>query len=331
VRRQRTTRCRPLAADQPVTGLPKLAELLPAEVTALLQKWWQLGMPADAGLTFGGQPLDGGQVGQYPPIVQSWPDLLEFERDLQPNTAAYPLQYLGPLLAGAVKSLVDRQQVPVALAAQSVLAASSATTQAYFDVELDGRVLPLSLWLVLVGEPGERKTSTDDRAFERVVMRMQEAQLRYRVALGGWKSAKKEGDPGPRPRNPTTLLRDATSEGLLKTLDRHWPALTLTNSDAAAWLAGYSMREGRDSSTAATLSSLWSGTFHSQARASLDEPSTLHGRRLSLSLMMQPEMAAKLFDSRTLAGQGFLSRCLPAFPASTIGQRPTVAPRTIRA
>ena len=322
---------RAAAVGRPVTGLPRLAELLAADVMATLTKWWSLGTAAGLGLTIGGQPMTVGnagppvivgQVGQYPPITQSWPDLLEFERDLQPNTAAYPLQYLGPLLAGAVKSLVDRQQVPVALAAQSVLAASSATTQAYFDVELDGRVLPLSLWLVLVGEPGERKTSTDDRAFERVVMRMQEAQLRYRVALSGWKSAKKEGDPGPRPRNPTTLLRDATSEGLLKTLDRHWPALTLTNSDAAAWLAGYSMREGRDSSTAATLSSLWSGTFHSQARASLDEPSTLHGRRLSLSLMMQPEMAAKLFDSRTLAGQGFLSRCLPAFPASTIGQRP---------
>ena len=310
------------AAGQPVTGLPKLAELLPADVTDLLQKWWQLGAAADVGLTFGGQPLDGGQVGQYPPVAQDWPDLLEFERDLQPNDSAYPVRRLGPLLAGAVHALVDRQQVPAALAAQSVLAAASATAHAYHDVEVDGRMLPLSLWLVLVGEPGERKTSTDDVAFARVVSRMKEAQLRYSIALSGWKRSKEEGDPGPRPRNPTMLLRDATSEGLLKTLDRHWPALVLTNSDAAAWLSGYSMREGRDSSTAATLSSLWSGTFHAQARASLDEPSSLHGRRLALSLMLQPEMAAQLFDSRTLAGQGFLSRCLPAFPASTIGTRP---------
>ena len=41
-----------------------------------------------------------------------------------------------------------------------------------------------------------------------------------------------------------------------------------------------------------------------------------------MSLMLQPELAFALFESRTLAGQGFLSRCLPAFPQSTIGHRP---------
>lgn len=47
----------------------------------------------------------------------------------------------------------------------------------------------------------------------------------------------------------------------------------------------------------------------------------MHHRRVALSLMLQPVLAAQLFENPTLSGQGFLSRCLPAFPASAIGMR----------
>jgi hypothetical protein len=195
--------------------------------------------------------------------------------------------------------------------------------QERFNVVCDGRALPLSLWLVMVAVAGERKTSTDAEAFELLHVRMREAEIRYQTALESWKRARqdKDADAGPRPRKPTWLLTGCTTEGLIKTLDSHWPALTLTNSDAAAWLGGYSMRENRDGATAAVLSGLWSGSFHGEAKASLDEATALHGRRLSLSMMLQPVVAADLFDSSTLSGQGFLSRCLPAFPESTMGTR----------
>jgi hypothetical protein len=309
-------------AGKAITGLPRLGELLPADVIDRLKAWWKLGSSGPV-LTFGGKPLNG-HTWALP--ADDWPELLEFERvEYEPNSSQpYPTERLGRLLEDAVKAIVDRQQAPHALAAQSVLASCSTVVQGYFDVNCDGRIIPLSLWLALIGEPGERKTSSDDLAFSRLYLRMREAQQRYSIALESWKAArsnKDEGDPGPRPRNPCWLLRDATAEGLIKHLDRHWPALCLTNSDAAAWLNGYSMREGRDSATAATLSALWSGSFHAQARASMDEPSVLHNRRLSLSLMLQPELAAQLCESQTLAGQGFLSRCLPAFPPSTIGTR----------
>lgn len=337
------------AAGQPVTGWPRAAELLGADIAGCLSNWWGLGQgtaaagltfggltaeqaattpPAPAGdplatLTFGGQPL-AGAAGTW---GASWPELLEFEEadsgEAEP-VPAYPIASLGPIIGPAVQALADRQQVPLALAAQSCLAAAAAVVQEKFDLLCDGRLVPLSLWLVLVAKPGERKTSTDAEAFRRVQLRMREAEQRYQVALDGWMASKRDreaGDPGPRPRKPSWLLTACTTEGLIKALDRQWPSLTLTNSDAAAWLGGYSMREGRDTATAAVLSGLWSGSFHAEAKASLDETTSLHGRRLSLSLMLQPSVAAALFDSRTLAGQGFLSRCLPAFPASTMGGR----------
>lgn len=347
-------------AGQPITGWPRAAELLGPDMAASLQTWWHVGMQgtADLGLTFGGQTAEQVQVPQSPGTAAAddcagltfggrtaeqatgtssastawaagmdWPELLEFETGTDSAAAAaqaYPLDALGPILQPAVQALTERQQVPVALAAQSCWAAAAAVVQERFDVICDGRTIPLSLWLVLVALPGERKTSTDEQAFRLIYLRMREAQVRYQTALDAWKAARgdKDADPGPRPRKPTWLLTGCTTEGLVKTLDAHWPALTLTNSDAAAWLGGYSMREGRDTATAAVLSGLWSGSFHAEAKASLDEATALYGRRLSLSMMLQPEVAAALFDSRTLAGQGFLSRCLPAFPPSTIGSRP---------
>jgi hypothetical protein len=224
-----------------------------------------------------------------------------------------------------VNALAERQQVPLALAAQSCLGAAAAVVQERFDVHCDGRTIPLSIWLVLVAVPGERKTSTDAEAFRLIHLRMREAEVRYQVLLAAWIAATKGGDggdPGPPPRKPSWLLTNCTTEGLLKTLSDHWPALTLTNSDAASWVSGYSMREGRDSATGAVLSNLWSGAYQSTAKASQDLPVTLNRRRLSVLLMLQPEVAAALFENRTLTGQGFLSRCLPAFPPSLIGSRP---------
>ncbi|MFW6340718.1 MAG: DUF3987 domain-containing protein, partial [Wenzhouxiangella sp.] len=332
-------------AGQPITGWPRCAELLGPALAGCLQTWWGLGAAPAVELTFGGLSADqvpppqedagltfGGRTAEQAANTSwaagmDWPELLEFETGTDPAAApaqAYPMDALGPILQPAVQALTERQQVPLALAAQSCWAASAAAVQERFNVHCDGRIVPLSLWLVLVALPGERKTSTDEQAFRLIYLRMREALVRYQTALDAWKASRgdKDADSGPRPRKPTWLLTGCTTEGLIKTLDAHWPALTLTNSDAAAWLGGYSMREGRDIATAAVLSGLWSGSFHAEAKASLDEATALYGRRLSLSMMLQPEVAAALFDSRTLSGQGFLSRCLPAFPPSTIGSRP---------
>lgn len=330
------------ANGQAVTGWPRAAELLGVDLAGCLAAWWGLGQ-ADVGLTFGGLTAEQAAV-QLPPAGDvlsaltfggqpaaawgaTWPELLEFEQaDAGDGDTenAYPVDALGPILGPAVEALAYRQQVPLALAAQACLAASAAVVQERYNVLCDGREVPLSIWLVLVATPGERKSSTDLEATRLLQVRMREAEVRYQVALGAWDSAKREkdaGDPGPKPRKPSWLLTACTTEGLVKALDKQWPSLTLTNTDAAAWLGGYSMREGRDTATAAVLSGLWSGSFHAEAKASLEETTSLHGRRLSLSLMLQPAVAAALFDSATLAGQGFLSRCLPAFPASTMGTR----------
>ena len=87
----------------------------------------------------------------------------------------YPLDALGPLLGPAARGLEELQQVPAALAVQSVLAAAATVVQSRYDVVCDGRTVPLSLWLALVAAPGERKTSTDAVAFRLLYQRQREA------------------------------------------------------------------------------------------------------------------------------------------------------------
>lgn len=53
-----------------------------------------------------------------------------------------------------------------------------------------------------------------------------------------------------------------------------------------------------------------------------DGLSVLYGRRFSMHLMIQPVLCGQLFGNSMMTGQGFLSRYLCSYPASTIGWRP---------
>jgi hypothetical protein len=317
------------AADgKAITGLPSLSNHIDPDVMQCLVDWWRLGQPAQE-ITYGGKTAEQVTASSgvpQGPGYQAWPELLEFEaeEELQ-SPVPYPVNKLGGVMSDAVHALVAMQQVPPALAVQSVLATATTAIQPRYDVLRGSKRIPLSLWLTLIAKPGERKTTTDDLVLEVLWDAMKEARKAYVIRLDTWKKICKDkentAEPGPRPRSPVWFMQDTTTEGLMKSLDINWPALTLTNSDAAAWVSGYSMRDNRDSATAAVMSQIWSGSPFTSMRASKDEPTELHGRRLALSLMLQPSLAAELFSSKILSGQGFLSRCLPAFPASTIGTR----------
>ena len=83
--------------------------------------------------------------------------------------------------------------------------------------------------------------------------------------------------------------------------------------------------------TAAGVSSIWDGEPIKRVRGG-DGSIVLDGRRLSLHLMAQPDVAAQLLDDELLLNQGLLSRILVVFPLSTAGTRffaePPLAART---
>ncbi len=299
-------------AGECVTGWPRAAEVL-GDLAPFICETLQLQINATDQLTFGGKPLSLAQ----PVVGTSWPELMPFDCGAEPSNTDYPLAALGAL-AAPVEALADMQQVPIALAAQAVLTALSTAAQGLYDVAVDRHQRsPISLWMVLIAAPGERKTSTHDRVLVPHRDWQTKAVQRYKVAMEAYKAGTESVS---KPRMPILLPSAGTTEGLLKTLAASWPSAGFINSDAGDWLHGYSMREGRGTATLAALSRLWDGTWDISCKAG-DEPQLLFGRRLTLSLMIQPEVVGGMLG-RQFIGQGFSSRLLISYPGSRIGFRP---------
>lgn len=252
-----------------------------------------------------------------------------------PPAAAYPIDALGSVLAPAARAIQRVVQSPAALCGQSVLAAASLCAQRLADVEIDGRRMPLSLWALTIAASGERKTGTDSpalaevRAYEREQMQAyRDAFAAYETARREWQRAQRgEGTAEPEPQPPLVPIvttAEPTIEGLHKLLLSGTGALGLFSDEGGSFVGGHAMSKEHQLKTAAGLSGLWDRGEADRVRAG-DGAAKLYGKRLALHLMLQPVAAERVLSDAVLAGQGFLARCLMAWPESTAGRRPYVA------
>ena len=264
-----------------------------------------------------------------------------------PPPEPYPVGELGPTLQPAAESLLRVVQAPDAICGASVLAAASLAAQAQADVEIDGRVIPLSLWLLSVAESGERKSAVDAEAmraareYEKAMAAAGEPLLvEHAARLAEWEArvsaAKKAcgkakgagladalrdiGPAPPAPLLPRVIVGDFTAEGLAKMLAAGLPSVGAFTDEAALVLGGHGMTKETVMRTAATLCKLWDGGALDRVRAQ-EGAVKLYGRRLALHMMAQPVIAERALADDVLAGQGFLARCLLAWPQSTAGGR----------
>jgi hypothetical protein len=107
----------------------------------------------------------------------------------------FPIEALGPILGPAALAIHDKIQSPLAMCANSVLAAASLAVQALLDVYLPfGQIRPCSCWFLTIGRSSDRKTSTDEESL--VPHREFEKQLRiaYETARQQWGIEKKAWD-----------------------------------------------------------------------------------------------------------------------------------------
>ena len=264
-----------------------------------------------------------------------------------PPPVPYPIAELGPILQPAAESLRRVIQAPDAVCGASVLAAASLAAQALANVEIDDREIPLSLWMLTVAESGERKSAVDAeamraaRAHEKALGKGYELDLRTHAAdVAEWEArcldarskAKKSGGAGlsdalraigpapPAPLVPRLIVGDFTAEGLAKLLAVSLPSVGAFTDEAALVFGGHGMRKEAVALTAGTLCKLWDNGTLDRVR-SLDGAIKLYGRRLAMHLLAQPVIAERALSDDVLAGQGFLARCLLAWPESTAGTR----------
>lgn len=272
-----------------------------------------------------------------------------------PPSKPYPIEELGPILGPACESLRRVIQAPDAVCGASLLAAASLATQGLVDVEIDGRRLPISLWFLTVAESGERKSAVDAEAMRPARVRekllaeaYKDLQPSYEAKLAEWQArrdcakadAKKNkgvgladaldalGPEPPPPLTPILIAGDFTIEGLSRLLAAGVPAIGAFTDEAALVFGGHGMTKETTARTAGTLCKLWDNGTLDRIRVA-DGATKLYGRRLALHLMGQPVVIEQALSDDLLAGQGFLARCLLAWPLSTAGTRVYV-PESLR-
>ena len=266
-----------------------------------------------------------------------------------PPADPFPVDALGDLLGAAARAIHDRVQAPIAICGNSVLGAANLAVQGHADVVLPigpGQAKPISGYFVTVAESGERKSECDKQALWPVRAREKALRGKYDEDLpafindmAGWEKARDhaiKNGAGDRGRikaaldalglapksllHPMLTCEEPTIEGLHKLFAVGWPSLGLFTAEGGQFIGGHGMSDDAKLRTATNLSTMWDGEPIKRVRAT-DATLIMPGRRLSIYLMLQPEVANILFRDQLLASQGLLSRLLISRPDSAAGTR----------
>ncbi len=333
-------------AEAALTTAGEQIGLTSTEIRATMNSGLSKGMAKPRGTQNSGSVLVAKEKTEAPrPLV----------REIAPG-GEYPIEALGQVLGDAVRAIGNIVQVPLALAAGSALAAASLAVQAHADVVLpigDGRARPLSIYLLTIAHSSDRKSTADDFALRAV--KEYEAALttiyqndfmiyqnkksafdreKEKILKGTRKGAAPTsatiesisfeiaalGDEPHPPLLPSLTIQEPTIEGLAKLFQLGRPSLGLFSTEGAQMITGYGMRDDRKLATAGGLSMLWDGDTFKRTRIT-DGNYALPGRRLTLHLMVQPEVARRLLSDPELADQGWTSRILIGAPVSLAGTR----------
>jgi DNA-binding XRE family transcriptional regulator len=268
-------------------------------------------------------------------------------RELSPADP-FPIDALGDVLGPAARGIHQRIQSPLPMCGQSVLAAAALAVQAQADVELPptGHKKPVSNFFVTVAASGERKSATDaealwpihrreamlgekyagekpsyindklawDRAREAITRKFKSDRAAIKAALDAL------GRAPEALLDPLLTCADPTFEGLCRHLTTGQPSMGIFSAEGGQFIGGHGMSVDNKLRTAAGFSLLWDGAPLTRVRAG-DGTMVLPGRRMSVHLMAQIDVAATMLSDRTLVDQGLLSRCLVSAPDSTAGFR----------
>jgi putative DNA primase/helicase len=297
-------------------------------------------------------------VARYTPAAPEtdWPSPQPLDRE-RGLSEPYPLDALPGLIGAAVEEYQAFGQQPLGLVASSALSVVSLVTQGLADVQR-GRNLqgPISLNFMVVAQSGERKTAADRAMgnplsdWEQIrgdlmaddIAKNKAAIASYDAKVEGLKAAikssmRKHADDvellearladlvKTRPTElvvPRLRYEDVNPQSLASSLATGHPSAALWSDEGGMVTGSHGM--GRDSFLGfmAMLNRLWDG---GSMRHDRKQAASVHvdGRRLTVSLMLQPAVLGELLQrgGGLSRGSGFLARFLVAAPASTMGTR----------
>lgn len=262
----------------------------------------------------------------------------------------FPIEAFPALIRDAIQEVESNIQAPIALIASSALGAMSLVCQEYVNVLRPNMTdpTPISLFLLVIAESGERKTSAD-KLFTRVIFDYereqeniyQQKKMEYDAAMYLWNASKKaihasikkmsKGESADllqqelithassepiMPKKKKMIYVDATPEAIVRGLFEHGRSAGILSDEAG------NIFKGRAASSLPLLNKIWEGATHKVERR-VSESFSIHNPRLTMSLMGQEKIVKKFIqrhgeESRDI---GFLARTLICFPSSTQGSR----------
>jgi hypothetical protein len=257
----------------------------------------------------------------------------------------YPIEALGEILGDAAKAIAEGVQTPPEIAAHSVLAVAAFAAQDKANVSMDGRVIPISLFLLTIAESGDRKSACDKVAsvpletwqregIKDHVDKLQEYKNRQdvydterKLILGNKKPGQEKAQelenlsPPESPLEPIAICQEPTLEGLQRSFRIGRPSQALFNDEGAQFFGGHSMNKDNMTKTIAGLSKYWDGSPIIRTRSAQGESVSMFDRRLSIHLQAQPVITDKVLNNPILMAQGWLARFLIADSDSKAGTR----------
>lgn len=269
----------------------------------------------------------------------------------------FPIDHLPELMRSAVMEVQAYVQAPIPLVASNALGVASLVCQGLAKVRRDIKLVsPLSLYLLIVSEPNERKSFAEGFFIEGVrkwIKGQHKASKpvldEYEANLAAWHSERKgllsviqrlarEGEaseletkrqalrdmastkPEP-PIVPRLIFQDATIQALTAELAKY-PSGGIFSAEGGAFFGGAGFQSDQLIGAFSLFNELWTGSPVAIDRKS--EGSLLLDQiALTLNIAVQPSVLNK-FLSKTgdiAKGSGFLARCLLTLPETTQGQR----------
>lgn len=272
------------------------------------------------------------------------------------DSKPYPLDALPDTLRAAVEEVGGFVKAPMPMVASCAISAISLAIQGLYDVQRAEKLhSPVGLFLLTVGESGERK-STCDGFFMKAIRDYEDAQAElgipalkdYQAATASWEakcSGVKEKirqfakehkstvsldaelcnlihDVPIKPRTPRIIYADVTPEAMAYSLAMNWPSSGVVSAEAGIVFGSHAMSGDSVMRNLATLNQLWDGNSLKIDRRCSDS-FEVKSARLTMSLQVQSATLQSFLDkSGALArGSGFLARFLLAIPESTQGSR----------
>lgn len=201
--------------------------------------------------------------------------------------------------ADAVRAIAAHQQVSESMVGSILLVIVAALAQAFVGVSAyrGARGNPVSIFLMLIAESGERKSSTIEALLRPVLAILRKATDQRRQLI----------------------LGDPTVDGTIIGLIRRCPAQLLLAPEGATLLGSHAMNSNNLPRFAGTLTAVYSGEPISRVRAK--EYEYAEDRRLSAVIAVQEIIATSFLSNDLVMQQGLANRFIYDKPASKMGSR----------